>query len=157
VIDDSRASPMGTTWNGLELTSISRVHSLYPLGSRPIRLFSGWRRTRYSPALGKSSEIAVQLANPGDFFSLRSFGERCCRFVGPLRPWGASELLQCLRPPGRQFSPTQGAQAGDTAPCGYQEAREDLSTDYFWILPNWMQEPNARALQSKSSKPYPEA
>ncbi len=38
----------------------------------------------------------------------------------------------------RQFSPIRGAQPGDTAPRRYQEAREDLTTDYFWIFPNWM-------------------
>jgi choline monooxygenase len=38
----------------------------------------------------------------------------------------------------RQFSPIRGAQAGDAAPRRYQEAREDLTTDYFWAFPNWM-------------------
>jgi choline monooxygenase len=38
----------------------------------------------------------------------------------------------------RQFSPIRGAQPGDAAPRRYQEAREDLTTDYFWIFPNWM-------------------
>jgi choline monooxygenase len=38
----------------------------------------------------------------------------------------------------RQFSPIRGVQAGDTSPRRYQEAREDLTTDYFWIFPNWM-------------------
>jgi choline monooxygenase len=38
----------------------------------------------------------------------------------------------------RQFSPIRGAQPGDTTPRRYQEAREDLTTDYFWIFPNWM-------------------
>jgi len=38
----------------------------------------------------------------------------------------------------RQFSPIRGAQPGDTAPRRYQEARENLTTDYFWIFPNWM-------------------
>ena len=38
----------------------------------------------------------------------------------------------------RQFSPIRGAQPGDTAPRRYREAREDLTTDYFWIFPNWM-------------------
>ncbi len=38
----------------------------------------------------------------------------------------------------RQFSPIRGAQAGDATPRRYQEAREDLTTDYFWIFPNWM-------------------
>ena len=38
----------------------------------------------------------------------------------------------------RQFSPIRGAQAGDAAPRRYQEAREDLTTDYFWVYPNWM-------------------
>lgn len=38
----------------------------------------------------------------------------------------------------RQFSPIRGAQPGDTTPRRYQEAREDITTDYFWIFPNWM-------------------
>jgi choline monooxygenase len=38
----------------------------------------------------------------------------------------------------RQYSPIRGAQPGDTIPRRYQEAREDLTTDYFWIFPNWM-------------------
>jgi choline monooxygenase len=38
----------------------------------------------------------------------------------------------------RQFSPIRGAQAGDTSPRRYQETSEDLTTDYFWIFPNWM-------------------
>jgi choline monooxygenase len=38
----------------------------------------------------------------------------------------------------RQFSPIRGAQPGDTTPRRYPEAQEDLTTDYFWIFPNWM-------------------
>jgi choline monooxygenase len=38
----------------------------------------------------------------------------------------------------RQFSPIRTAQAGDATPRRYAEAREDLTTDYFWIFPNWM-------------------
>ncbi len=38
----------------------------------------------------------------------------------------------------RQFSPIRGAQSGDATPRRYQQAREDLTTDYFWIFPNWM-------------------
>jgi choline monooxygenase len=38
----------------------------------------------------------------------------------------------------RQFSPIRGAQPGDGTPRRYQQAREDLTTDYFWIFPNWM-------------------
>jgi choline monooxygenase len=38
----------------------------------------------------------------------------------------------------RQFSPIRGAQSGDAAPRRYQEAGEDLTTDYFWVFPNWM-------------------
>jgi choline monooxygenase len=38
----------------------------------------------------------------------------------------------------RQFSPIRGAQPGDATPRRYQEARQDLTTDYFWIFPNWM-------------------
>jgi choline monooxygenase len=38
----------------------------------------------------------------------------------------------------RQFSPIRGAQPGDVAPRLYQEAADDLTTDYFWVFPNWM-------------------
>jgi len=38
----------------------------------------------------------------------------------------------------RQFSPIRGAQVGDATPRRYQETREDLTTDYFWVFPNWM-------------------
>ena len=38
----------------------------------------------------------------------------------------------------RQFSPIRGTQAGDAAPRRYQDAAEGLTTDYFWIFPNWM-------------------
>jgi choline monooxygenase len=38
----------------------------------------------------------------------------------------------------RQFSPIRGAQAGDATPRRYAEAAEGLTTDYFWIFPNWM-------------------
>jgi choline monooxygenase len=38
----------------------------------------------------------------------------------------------------RQFSPIRGAQPGDGTPRCYQQAAEDLTTDYFWIYPNWM-------------------
>ena len=38
----------------------------------------------------------------------------------------------------RQFSPIRGAQPGDAPPRRYQDAKEDLTTDYFWIFPNWM-------------------
>jgi len=38
----------------------------------------------------------------------------------------------------RQFSPIRGAQPGDTTPRRYQDANENLTTDYFWIFPNWM-------------------
>jgi choline monooxygenase len=38
----------------------------------------------------------------------------------------------------RQFSPIRGAQPGDAASRRYQEAAPDLTTDYFWIFPNWM-------------------
>ncbi len=38
----------------------------------------------------------------------------------------------------RQWSPIRGAQPGDSSPRRYQEAREDLTTDYFWVFPNWM-------------------
>ncbi len=38
----------------------------------------------------------------------------------------------------RQFSPIRGAQPGDATPRRYQQARDDLTTDYYWIFPNWM-------------------
>lgn len=38
----------------------------------------------------------------------------------------------------RQFSPIRGAQPGDVTPRRYQEKRDDLTTDYFWVFPNWM-------------------
>ena len=38
----------------------------------------------------------------------------------------------------RQFSPIRGAQPGDTTPRRYSQASENLTTDYFWIFPNWM-------------------
>jgi choline monooxygenase len=38
----------------------------------------------------------------------------------------------------RQWSPIRGAQPGDATPRRYHDAREDLTTDYFWIFPNWM-------------------
>ena len=38
----------------------------------------------------------------------------------------------------RQFSPIRGTQPGDAAPRRYQETRENVTTDYFWIFPNWM-------------------
>jgi choline monooxygenase len=38
----------------------------------------------------------------------------------------------------RQFSPIRGAQPGDATPRRYQEANEALTTDYFWMFPNWM-------------------
>jgi choline monooxygenase len=38
----------------------------------------------------------------------------------------------------RQWSPIRGAQAGDSTPRRYQEARDGLTTDYFWAFPNWM-------------------
>ena len=38
----------------------------------------------------------------------------------------------------RQFSPIRGTQPGDATPRRYQESGEGLTTDYFWIFPNWM-------------------
>jgi choline monooxygenase len=38
----------------------------------------------------------------------------------------------------RQFSPIRGAQPGDTTSRRYQNASENLTTDYFWNFPNWM-------------------
>ena len=38
----------------------------------------------------------------------------------------------------RQFSPIRGAQPGDTTARRYQDASANLTTDYFWVFPNWM-------------------
>lgn len=38
----------------------------------------------------------------------------------------------------RQFSPIRGPQPGDPTQRRYSDARDDLTTDYFWIFPNWM-------------------
>jgi len=38
----------------------------------------------------------------------------------------------------RQWTPIRGAQPGDDSPRRYQQARENLTADYFWIFPNWM-------------------
>jgi choline monooxygenase len=38
----------------------------------------------------------------------------------------------------RQWSPIRGAQSGDVTPRRYQEAGDNLTTDYFWVFPNWM-------------------
>jgi choline monooxygenase len=38
----------------------------------------------------------------------------------------------------RQFSPIRGMQAGDATPRRYQDGKEERTTDYFWIFPNWM-------------------
>ena len=38
----------------------------------------------------------------------------------------------------RQWSPIRGAQSGDATPRRYHQAREGLTTDYFWAFPNWM-------------------
>jgi choline monooxygenase len=38
----------------------------------------------------------------------------------------------------RQSSPIRGAQPGDVTPRRYPESCADLTTDYFWIFPNWM-------------------
>jgi choline monooxygenase len=38
----------------------------------------------------------------------------------------------------QQSSPIRGAQAGDATERRYQQAGADLTTDYFWIFPNWM-------------------
>jgi choline monooxygenase len=38
----------------------------------------------------------------------------------------------------KQFSPIRGAQPGDATARRYQEASENLTTDYYWIFPNWM-------------------
>ena len=38
----------------------------------------------------------------------------------------------------RQFSPMRGAQPGDEAARLYSSAPDGLTTDYFWVFPNWM-------------------
>ena len=38
----------------------------------------------------------------------------------------------------RQFSPIRGAPPRDPATPRYPATREDWTTDYFWIFPNWM-------------------
>jgi choline monooxygenase len=38
----------------------------------------------------------------------------------------------------RQSSPIRGAQPGDMTPRRYSQASDDVTTDYFWIFPNWM-------------------
>jgi choline monooxygenase len=38
----------------------------------------------------------------------------------------------------RQWSPIRSAQTGDKTPRRYQGTDEDLTTDYFWVFPNWM-------------------
>jgi choline monooxygenase len=38
----------------------------------------------------------------------------------------------------RQFSPIRGAQPGDAVARRYAETRDNLTTDYYWIFPNWM-------------------
>ena len=38
----------------------------------------------------------------------------------------------------RQFSPMRGAQAGDETARIYSSATDGLTTDYFWVFPNWM-------------------
>jgi len=37
----------------------------------------------------------------------------------------------------QQYSPIRGTQPGDLSPRRY-EAQSDLTSDYFWIFPNWM-------------------
>ncbi len=49
--------------------------------------------------------------------------------------YGAYTVETCPRHV-RQFSPIRGVQSGDGTPRRYQEA--DLTTDYFWVFPNWM-------------------
>jgi choline monooxygenase len=38
----------------------------------------------------------------------------------------------------RQFSPIRGVQPGDATARRYPQTRPDLTTDYFWVFPNWM-------------------
>ena len=38
----------------------------------------------------------------------------------------------------RQFSPIRGAKPGDAMPRRYAGGTEGLTTDYFWVFPNWM-------------------
>jgi choline monooxygenase len=38
----------------------------------------------------------------------------------------------------RQFSPIRGAQPGDVTSRLYSKSGDELTTDYFWVFPNWM-------------------
>jgi choline monooxygenase len=38
----------------------------------------------------------------------------------------------------RQFSPIRRLPSGDVSPRRYPGGCDDLTTDYFWIFPNWM-------------------
>ena len=38
----------------------------------------------------------------------------------------------------RQWSPIRGAQTGDAPRRRYPEAHDGLTTEYFWVFPNWM-------------------
>jgi choline monooxygenase len=58
--------------------------------------------------------------------------------VEPHQVGGAGRQQRCYEGYVRQYSPIRGAQPGDPMPRRYQEAHEDLTTDYFWIFPNWM-------------------
>ena len=57
-----------------------------------------------------------------------------------VEPHGPLSIGEASRASGyvRQFSPIRGAQPGDVTPRRYQDAGENLTTDYFWIFPNWM-------------------
>ncbi len=50
----------------------------------------------------------------------------------------AHYTVEAYRQHVRQWSPIRGAVAGDGSAWHYQQAREDLTADYFWIFPNWM-------------------
>src|SRR6266852_7760540 len=49
-----------------------------------------------------------------------------------------SYTVETYRQHVRQWSPIRGAEPGDNTPRRYQQARDDLTADYFWIFPNWM-------------------
>src|SRR5207342_2550232 len=57
-----------------------------------------------------------------------------------VHPWLNRELnyssytVETYRQHVRQWSPIRGAQPGDSTPRRYQQAREGLTADYFWIF-----------------------
>ena len=79
----------------------------------------GYHLPSVHPGLNRELDYSAYVVEPHYSASEENGSERACGYV-------------------RQFSPIRGVQAGDATPRRYQEAREDLTTDYFWIFPNWM-------------------